>query len=254
VDIQLKNSLFKPDFVFDLNVPKADENVKTAIATIKNTNEELFRQTMSLLIINKFLTPANSVGSSATGGSGAANYTSELITNQLNSLLSQISKDFDIGVNYKPGDEISNEEIAVALSTQALNGRLNISTNVGVSNSSSSSTNQNQNSLIGDFNIEYLLTEEGNVRVRGYNESNDFDITNSQQAPYTQGVAIFYQKDFDNSKELKLMQKFLNMFRPKSKDWVDPNKKTKEERKLLKQKQKEEDEKERLEKKNEGIQ
>jgi hypothetical protein len=242
VDIQLKNSLFKPDFVFDINIPKADENVRSALATVKNTNEELFRQTMSLLIINKFMTPSNAIGTSANAGSGAANYTSELVTNQLNSLLSQISKDVDIGVNYKPGDEISNQEIAVALSTQALNGRINISTNVGVSNST---TNQNQSSLIGDFNIEYLLTEDGNVRVRGYNESNDFDITNSQQAPYTQGVAIFYQKDFDNSKELKLLQRFFNIFRSKEKDWKpDPKEKElKKQRKEQLKKEKEEDNK-----------
>ncbi|HYG50207.1 MAG TPA: translocation/assembly module TamB domain-containing protein, partial [Flavobacteriales bacterium] len=223
VEIQLKNSLFKPDFVFDINIPKADENVRAALASVKSTNEELFRQTMSLLIINKFLTPANSIGSTASnsGISSAANYSSELLTNQLNSLLSQISKDYDIGVNYKPGDEISNTEVALALSTQALDGRLNISTNVGVSSSAAAAANQSQNSLIGDFNIEYLLTEDGNVRVRGYNESNAFDITNAQQAPYTQGMAIFYQKDFDNSRQLRLLQRFLNIFRPDSKDWKD---------------------------------
>ncbi len=248
VEIQLKNSLFKPDFVFDLNVPKADENVRAALSTIKNTNEELFRQTMSLLIIKKFMTPSNVIGTSSNAGSGAANYTSELVTNQLNSLLSQISKDFDVGVNYKPGDEISNQEIAVALSTQTLNGRVNISTNVGVSNST---TNQNQSSLIGDFNIEYLLTEDGNVRVRGYNESNDFDITNSQQSPYTQGVALFYQKDFDNARELKLLQRFFNIFRAKENDWK-PDPKDKEMQRLRREQRKKDKEEEKAQPKEEN--
>ncbi|HLP10651.1 MAG TPA: translocation/assembly module TamB domain-containing protein [Flavobacteriales bacterium] len=235
VEIQLKNSLFKPDFVFDINIPKADENVRAALASVKSTNQELFRQSMSLLLINKFLTPANAIGTTAanTGASSAANYSSELLTNQLNSLLSQISKDYDIGINYKPGDEITGTEVALALSTQTLNGRLNISTNVGVSSSAAAAANQSQNSLIGDFNIEYLLTEDGNIRVRGYNESNAFDITNSQQAPYTQGMAIFYQKDFDNSKQLRMLQKFLNIFRPASRDWKDTarKKKSRKERK-----------------------
>jgi hypothetical protein len=227
VEIQLKNSLFKPDFVFDINVPKADENIRAALASVKSTNEELFRQSMSLLLINKFLTPANSIGSTAsnTGASSAANYSSELLTNQLNALLSQISKDYNIGINYKPGDEITGTEVALALSTQRLDGRLNISTNVGVSSSAAAAASTGQNSLIGDFNIEYLLTEDGNIRVRGYNESNAFDITNAQQAPYTQGMAIFYQKDFDNSRQLKLLQHFLNIFRPESRDWKDTAKK-----------------------------
>lgn len=243
VEIKLKNSLYKPDFVFDFTVPKADENVKAAVASVKNTREELFRQTMSLLIINKFLTPTNAIGTnSQSSGNIAANYTSELITNQLNSLLSQISKDVDIGVNYKPGDEISNDEIALALSTQILNGRLNISTNVGYSGGTAS--NSNQSSLIGDFNIEYLISEEGDIRVRGYNESNDFDITNANQSPYTQGIGLYYQKEFDNSREIKMLQRFLNIFRKEENDWIDKEaEKKKAEKKAQKQKEKEEKEK-----------
>lgn len=230
VDIRLKNSLYRPDFVFDFNVPRGDENVKAAVASVKSTQEELFRQTMALLLVQSFLTPANAVGTSTASSNAAGNYTSELVTNQLNALLSQISKDFDIGVNYKPGDEISDREIALALSTQILNGRINVSTNVGISQSAASAAAANQNNVIGDFNIEYLITEDGNVRARAYNESNSFDITKLQQAPYTQGVGIIYQKEFDNARELKLWQKFLNIFRRSEND-VHFDKKTRAQKK-----------------------
>lgn len=241
VEIQLKNSLYKPDFNFDFVVPKADENVRSAINAVKNTKEELFRQTMSLLIINKFLTPSNAIGTASQSNTNiAANYTSELITNQLNSLLSQISKDFDIGVNYKPGDEISNEEIAVALSKQIMNGRMSISGNFGVSNSPAGS-NQSSSSLIGDFNLEYLLTPDGNFKLRAYNESNDFDITNQQQAPYTQGVAVSFQREYD---VIPGVQKFLNIFRKDENDWVNPDPRTRQQKRKDRKDQKE---KEKLE-------
>ncbi len=235
VEIQLKNSLYKPDFVFDFIVPKADEAVRSAVVSVKQTKEELFRQTMSLLIINKFLTPSNAIGTASTnaGGNIAANYTSELITNQLNSLLSQISKDFDIGVNYKPGDEISNEEIAVALSKQILNGRMSISGNFGVSNTAAAA-NTGSSSFIGDFNLEYLITDDGALKARAYNESNDFNITNQQQAPYTQGVAFSFQREYD---VVPAFQKVLNVFRRKDKDWVNPDSRTRKEKKQARKEQ-----------------
>ena len=213
--MQLKGNLFNPLIGFDIRVPKADENAKSVLNSIKATEQELNKQVFSLLIINKFLPPSTGIGTSneSSNTNIAANYTSELLTNQLNSMLSQISDDFDIGLNYKPGDNISNQEIAVALSTQSKSGRLILSGNFGVSQATGA--NQNPSNIIGDFNIEYLINTEGTFRVRGFNESNEFDITRINQSPYTQGVGLFYQKEFDNARELRSVQRFFNLFRKK---------------------------------------
>ncbi|GAI24311.1 unnamed protein product, partial [marine sediment metagenome] len=67
--------------------------------------------------------------------------TSELLSNQLNHWLSQISNDFDIGFNYRPGDEITSNEMEVALSTQLLNDRVTINGNVDVRGNQTTQTN-----------------------------------------------------------------------------------------------------------------
>lgn len=213
-EMTLRQNLFKPDVAFDIRIPKGDENVKTALNGIRSSGPELTRQFFALMAINKFLPLTNSI-SNASGNalSGGKSTVSEMISSQMSNWLSQISDEFDIGLNYRPGDEISSEEIAVAFSTQLLNDRLTVSTNVGVAKGNSA--NRNPNQLIGDFNVEYKINKDGTFRVRGYNESNEFDITRTAQAPFTQGVGVYYTEEFDKLSDVKLLRKIRSWFRKK---------------------------------------
>ncbi|MFI5203440.1 MAG: translocation/assembly module TamB domain-containing protein [Flavobacteriales bacterium] len=215
--MHLTNTLENPLISFDIIVPRADDNIKSVLNSIRANEQELTTQFFTLLVVNTFITPSSGVGNNQSAGSNiAVNYSTELLTNKFNALLSKATGSLDVGFNYKPGDNISNNEIAVALSKQSKDGRLVLSTNLGVSQGNNA--NNNPSSFVGEFNLEYMLNEEGDVRLRAYNESNEFNITNVQQSPYTQGVAVFYQKEFDSSKDIKVWQKFLNIFRRKEKD------------------------------------
>ena len=119
--------------------------------------------------------------------------------------------------NYQPGDEVSSQEMALALSTQLFDDRLTITTNLGVSHQNAG---DNSNSLIGDVDVEYKLNEEGNTRVHAFNRSNEYDIT-QQEATYTQGVGVFYQESFSNLSEL--MCKLKNLFIRKDKECANCN-------------------------------
>ena len=131
------------------------------------------------------------------------------MSSQISNWLSQISNEFDIGVRYRPGDQITNEEIAVALSTQLFNERLSLSGNFGVSHGTA--TNQNASNLIGDIRLEYKITEEGKIRLVVYNDSNDFDVARGTQNTTTQGVGVLYREEFDNIEEFYCG--FKNLFR-----------------------------------------
>jgi len=131
---------------------------------------------------------------------GVAANTSELLSNQISNWLSQISDDFNLGFKYSPGNDISNEEIALALSTQLFNEKLSLSTNVGVSRNTTTSATGTTN-LIGDIRIEYKLTPEGKIRLVVYNESNDYRMAAVQQSPYTQGIGVIYRTEFDTMEE-----------------------------------------------------
>jgi len=120
------------------------------------------------------------------------------ISGALSNWLSQISKDFDIGINYTPGDKISEEELQVALSTQLFNDRVSIDGSFGVVGDEKS---QRTSNIVGDVNVEVKITQDGRLRIRAFNRTNDIDIL-EDNTPYTQGVGVFYRKEFNSFREL----------------------------------------------------
>jgi len=150
-----------------------------------------------LLIMNRFYTPENMRPDYAQGRNASAvgNTASELLTNQLSNWLSQITKDFDIGVKYRPGDEISSQELEVALSTQLLNDRILINGNLGVGQHQSQTNN-----IVGDFEVQVKINKKGNLRIKGFTRANkDLDM---EYGPYTNGAGIFFTDEFNTIGEL----------------------------------------------------
>ncbi len=195
----LQGKMMNPTIGFDLELPQSDQLTKSRLASVISTEQERNRQAFALLVMGRFISPPNIT---QTGGSGVglASNGSELISSQISNWLSQISDDFDLGFNYRPGDKISNEQIELALSTQLFNDRVSVTGNFGVARGSAN-TSQTTN-YIGDVRVEYNITQDGKIRLMVYNESNDRRMTTTTQSPYTQGIGVIYQEEFDNWKEL----------------------------------------------------
>ena len=201
VDCQLymRNKLLNPEITFGIALPTVNETVRQQVMSYINTEQELNRQVFSLLLLKSFVTPlalSNQSGVSA-GGAVSSNAT-EMLSNQLNNWLSQISKRVDMGVNYRPGNALSNEELDLALSTQLFNDKLSVDGNVGVNNNTQAKTS----SMIGDLNVDYKVRDDGKVRVKAFNRSNDTYQTTTQGGQFTQGVGIFFREEFDSWPEL----------------------------------------------------
>lgn len=198
----LEDKLFNPLISFDIQVPGGDENTRELIERVITTDQEMNRQVFSLLVLNRFM-PTTPDQYNTALGYGVGSTSSELLSNQLSNWLSQISTDFDIGVNYRPGDELSSQELELALSTQLFDDRVLIDGNFGVAGNQTAAghTTQATSQIIGDVNVEVKITPDGKLRVKAFNRSNTFDIINTN-SPYTQGVGLFYRREFDNLTEL----------------------------------------------------
>lgn len=210
--LNLTGKMFNPNVDFDINLPQVDQITRSRLESVISTDQEKARQAFALLVLRRFVAPPNVTSATtalADAGSSLADNSSELLTNQISNWLSQISNDFNLGFNYRPGDEISNEEIALALSTQLFNDRLSLSGNFGVSRGNTA--NANPTNYIGDIRIEYKITRDGKIRLLVYNESNDFRMAAVQNSLYTQGVGILYQEEFDTMDEFFCA--FRNLFR-----------------------------------------
>lgn len=205
--IALKGSLFNPEVSFDIEFPTLQGIQKEQYEAVVNSN--LNFQFVSLLVLNSFIDNSpdkNSYSSSSSGSNIAQINAAEALSNQLSSWLSQISKDFDIGVKYRPGTSVTTDELEVALSTQLFKERLLIDGNIGVGGSQRVSSSQKSNNIVGDVNIEYKITEDGKLRIKAFNRSNNNTYT-LNNSPNTQGLGLFYRKEFDNLKELFTFKK-----------------------------------------------
>lgn len=200
--LNLQGELESPTISMAIEMPTADPRTKDFLENSTSTEEELMKQFLSLLVINNFYSVTGfgaqdvGIGSSSLAGVTA----SELFSNQLSNWLSQISDDFDIGVNYRPGDQISSDEVEVALSTQLLDDRIIISGNLDVGGQETNPTIGDQSNpyIVGDFDVEFRITD--NVSIIAFNRARDELIF--ETAPYKQGVGISYREEFDELTQL----------------------------------------------------
>ena len=199
--VHLKNKLLNPDISFSLRLPNATEDMQQAVFSVIDTTSQdaVFTQTISLLAFNSFSFDGNM---DSYGG---------LISSQLNDWISQFNTGgFDINVNYKPGSDLSNEEMTVGFRKQLFDERLTIETNFGVIIPTSTYASNNTN-IVGDFNLDYKITKDGQLSAQLFNRSNYnsiyYQYTYYKMAPYTQGIGLSFNKNFDRFKDLFKKQK-----------------------------------------------
>lgn len=198
--INLSKSLNNPDIKFDIELPSTEDRIKDEIRQYISTDEDMNKQILSLLVLGKFYT----AGANNSLAGSTASTASELGSNQISNWLSKISNDFDVGFNYRPGNQITNDEVELALSTQMFNDRVSINGNIANNSSQRTNTN-NSNGLIGDADVNVKLTNNGKLQLKAYNHSNNNLIY--ETSPYTQGVGFTYREDFNDFNELWLKVK-----------------------------------------------
>lgn len=219
--LYMKDKLTSPNISFGIELPTIDETTRSAIKSILSDENEMNRQVFSLLLLRSFITPVSVSGGGGISAGGAAAATgSEMLSNKMSNWLNGVTKDIDIGVNYRPGGTLSSDELDLALSKQLFNNRLVIDGNFGVANNNNSTTttstkNNNSSNLIGDVTLEYKLSESGKYRVKAFNRSNDNTEAATSGGPFSQGIGIFYREEYENLSEL--YRRYISKFKRKDK-------------------------------------
>ena len=207
--ILLSEELSNPLIDFEIEFPTVEDRIVDQVQQFINTDEEMNKQILSLLVLGKFYTPEYMRGTYEAQNPNLIGTTaSELFSNQLSNWLSQISNNVDVGLNYRPGNQITDDEIELALSTQMFNDRVTINGNIG-NNVNPHSTNNSQ--LVGDFDINVKLNPSGKIQFKAYNRSNNNLIY--ETAPYTQGIGFSFKEEYNTFNDL--LQKIGTIFERK---------------------------------------
>jgi len=202
--VQLTGKLLNPIIRYDIILPYANEETKNKLKSVLNTETELAKQFLSLIVFNSFY--ANAYKSQeATTSTDASIMMTEFLSNQLSNWLS--SGEWDVGVNYRVGNASSSSEVELALSRQLFNDRISVQGNIGYGGVSSTNSTTGlapqQNYLTGDLNVDVKLTKNGKLLARAFNRANDqYALVDFEQSLHKQGVGIVYKEEFDTFSEL----------------------------------------------------
>ena len=183
----------EPKIDFDLAFPTLTSEAYRKVRSVISTDDMMNRQIIYLLALNRFYTPEY-MGATTTRNNELASVASSTISSQLSSILGQLSENWSISPNFRSDKgDFSDIEVELALSSQLLNNRLLFNGNFGYRDNTMNTRNSN---FIGDFDIEYLLTKNGNIRFKAYNHFNDQNYY-IKSALTTQGIGVVFKHDFD---------------------------------------------------------
>lgn len=202
VIMHLDGQLVNPALSFDIALPTADPDIQETVRSYTQSELEMNRQVLSLMVLNSFMTPAefrDGTEGSAASGAGTT-LLSNFVSGTLNNWLSQISENANVKFKYRPNDDMSLQELKLALGTQLLNNRLTFDVAGSLTNANQTQVQGGYNQYV-DVNVEYKVTEDGKVRLRAFNRGNEQSAL-TQGANHTQGAGVFYREDFETFGDL----------------------------------------------------
>lgn len=197
--IKLTGSMMNPQPKFDIRLPNTDDNTVERLFMNIDRNDEkaMLEQTVSLLFLHQFYSAEGNYENTVmeTGISSAF----EAAFGQISGMLTDVIKVVDVNMNYSRGTETTSDQFDLNLSRDY--GRLvvNVNSSFGTGDNVSTAT-QETNAIIGDAYVEYKMTDA--FRVRVFNRSNANDFTKYNISPFTQGIGLFYRKQFDSFNEI----------------------------------------------------
>lgn len=201
INLGLTGDLLNPEVDFDVNVKEYPNSLESVVAEFEakmRNNDQLKNKQVFSLIVLKQLAPEESIGSL---GTSTSQNLSELFSNQFSSWISQFDENLDVAIDLSGFDAESNNIFRVKLAYSLLDGRIRVTRDGSFQNVETSSDLAN---VFGEWTIEYLITEDGKIRMKAYNKnttSNSLATGNSATST-TYGVSLTHNKSFNNLKEL----------------------------------------------------
>jgi len=188
--LKVRGDIHSPEIKFDIKLPTVTSDVERKVRSIISTEDMMNRQVIYLLALSRFYTPEYM---GAEQGGEFASVASSTLSSQIQNIVGSLTDKLSVAPSFKSGkSDFSDMEVDVALSSSLFDNRLLLNGNLGYRDKSISQT-----TFIGDFDLEYLLSRDGRLRLKAYNHFNDASYY-LKSALTTQGIGIIYRKDFDD--------------------------------------------------------
>ncbi len=227
VYLNVDGQILAPEISFALDMPEDEQSslsgtVYEQVQQLNEQESELNKQVFSLLTLNRFFPTSGSDGSSGGTATIARNNVSKVLSDQLNTFSDkllgnsgfELGFDFDSYTDYSGDTEEDRTQLNINAQKKLFNNRLIVTAGSTVDVEGSAQTEDEETPIIGNVSLEYLLSEDGRYRLKGFRKNEYENIIDGQLI--ITGVALIFNKEFNSFSEL---------FNPIKKEDKDKNKK-----------------------------
>lgn len=211
----LKGTLLQPKISFKFQLPddsplRSDILITKRLDEFTNDENEMNKQVTSLLLFNSFLNSNQQFLTASSGLNVATNtiggMVSGVLANSLNKLLQTLNLNNNVAFNFDLNSNIDLQNNIAKLQGAAKLGItlsffenrliINVGGNFDYNNPYAAAANRNK--ITPDLTVEWLLNEDGRVRLIGFNQTNT-DIIGQRNRT---GIKLTYRKDVNKLSNL----------------------------------------------------
>ena len=213
VYLNVNGAMLQPLISFNLDMPEDEQGaiggqVYARIQQLNQSETELNKQVFALLVLNSFYPDPESDGSNGGAASIARENINDALSDQLNmfsdKLLGDTGVELDFGLDsytdYQSQSPTERTQLDIAAQKKLLDDRLIVRVGSEV-DLQGSNPNGEATPIIGNVSLEYILTEDGRYRLKGFRR-NQFDNVIDGQT-IASGIGLIFTQEFNKFSELK---------------------------------------------------
>ncbi|MBW8241955.1 translocation/assembly module TamB [Muricauda oceani] len=213
VYLMVGGEIMSPEISFSLDMPESAQGsygggVYGRIQQLNEQESELNKQVFSLLALNRFFPTSGSDGSSGGAVALARDNVNKALSGELNSLSNKImgntglELDFDLdSFQENQGNGYQNRtQLNINARKKLFDDRFIVTAGSAVDVEGRASSSDTSTPLIGNVTLEYLLSEEGTYRLKGFRRQEYQNIIDGQLI--VTGLAFIFNREFNKFSQL----------------------------------------------------
>ena len=213
VYLNVDGELMQPKLSFGLQMPEEERGagggqVYGRLQQLNSQEAELNKQVFSLLVLNRFYPTSGSAGDGGGNLSIARDNLNQALSDQLNmfsdKLLGDTGVELNFGVDsytdYQGNTATERTQVDIEAQKRLLDDRLIVSVGSEVDVQGSNRPGEEASPVIGNVSIEYLLTETGRFRLKGFRRNEFENVIDGQLI--VSGIAFIFTREFNEFQEL----------------------------------------------------
>jgi translocation and assembly module TamB len=213
VSLIMEGELQQPSISFAIALPEEHQDalqgrVQARLTELNQSESELNKQVFALLVLGNFIheNPFESIGGGPGLSATARSSASRILSQQLNRLSERYVRGVDVRFDiesyedYATGEPEGRTELQMEVSRDFFDERLRITVGGNIEIEDETRRETRPAEIAGDFLLEYLLNQDGNLVLRAFRKRNYGDIFDGQVVET--GVAMLFTRSYNVFREI----------------------------------------------------